>query len=114
MYPSLDKITFYKMAAEHELAEDTQQADILAKLSFYFEVYLNALNEMSERYIMGFDMNLIADKMLDSINDYRDTGEHQYLQNANRYAAILKVNPEAFSSILKRRPTLIQPPESAA
>ncbi len=105
---------FYRMAAEHELAEDTQQADILAKLSSYFEVYLNALNEMSERYIMGFDMNLIADKMLDSINDYRDTGEDRYLQNANRYAAILKVNPEAFSSILKRRPTLIQPPESAA
>ncbi len=105
---------FYRMAAEHELAEDTQQRDILAKLSSYFEVYLDALNHMSERYIMGFDMNLIADKMLDSINDYRNTGEDRYLQNASRYAAILKVNPDAFSSVVKRRPTLIQPPESAA
>lgn len=105
---------FYKMAAEHELAGGTQQAEILAKLSSYFEVYLNALNELSERYIMGFDMNLIADKMLDSINDYRATGEDRYLQNASRYAAILKVNPDAFSRVMKRRLTLIQPPQSAA
>jgi hypothetical protein len=103
----------YKMAAEHELAEDTQQQEMLAKLSSYFEVYLNALNELSERYIMGFDMSLIADKMLDNINDYRDTGDDQYLQNASRYAAILKVSPDALSGVMKRRPAFIKP-ESAA
>lgn len=100
---------FYRMAAEHELAEDTQQRDILNKLASYFEVYLSALNEMSERYIMGFDMNLIADKMLDSINAYRDTGEERHLRNAGRYAAILQVDPDALAGVMKRRPTLIEP-----
>ncbi|MCH8160538.1 MAG: hypothetical protein IIB88_01455, partial [Chloroflexi bacterium] len=93
---------FYRMAAEHHLAEDTDQRDTLAKLSSYFEVYLDALNEMSERYIMGFDMNLIADSMLDSINTYRETGEERHLVNAGRYAAILKVNPAQFPGLASR------------
>ena len=93
---------FYRMAAEHHLAEDTDQRDTLAKLSSYFEVYLDALNEMSERYIMGFDMNLIADKMLDSINSYRETGEERHLVNAGRFAAILKVNPAQFPGLASR------------
>ena len=74
----------------------------MAKLSTYFEVYLEALNEMSERYIMGFDLALIADKMLDNFNRYRQTGEERYLQNARRYAAILKLEPEAFPKLRKR------------
>ncbi|MCH8995399.1 MAG: hypothetical protein IH959_10625 [Chloroflexi bacterium] len=65
----------YLLAAQQELAELTQQRELLAKLSAYFEVYLEALNEMSERYIMGFDLTLIADKMLDHFNRYRQTGE---------------------------------------
>ena len=95
---------FYRMAAEHELAEATQQRALLGKLSAYFEVYLDALNEMSERYIMGFDLGLIADKMLDSFNRYRRTGEERFLENARRYAAILKVSPESFPGLTKRRP----------
>ncbi len=91
---------FYHLAAQHELAEATQQRELLEKLSAYFEVYLDALNEMSERYIMGFDLHLIADKMLDSFNQYRRTGEERFLQNARRYAAILKVDPEAFPRLL--------------
>ncbi|MEX0785325.1 MAG: hypothetical protein WD939_01690 [Dehalococcoidia bacterium] len=103
---------FYRMAAQHELAELTQQRALLKKLSAYFELYLDALNEMSERYIMGFDLPLIADKMLDSFNRYRKTGEERFLQNARRYAAILKVSPESFPSLMKRRPRarLIDPP----
>ena len=97
---------FYHLAARHELAEATQQRGLLEKLSRYFEIYLDALNEMSERYIMGFDMHLIADKMLDSFNQYRRTGDDRYLQDARRYAAILKIDPEAFPSLMKRaRPT---------
>ena len=97
---------FYHLAARHELAEATQQRGLLEKLSRYFEIYLDALNEMSERYIMGFDLNLIADKMLDSFNQYRRTGDDRYLQDARRYAAILKIDPEAFPSLMKRaRPT---------
>ena len=94
---------FYHLAAEHDLAEFTQQRELLEKLSYYFEIYVDALNELSERYIMGFDLNLIADKMLDSFNQFRRTGEDRFLQNARRYAAVLKVDPEAFPSIMKRR-----------
>jgi hypothetical protein len=92
---------FYRLAAQHELAESTQQRGLLEKLSYYFEVYLEALNEMSERYVMGFDLHLIADKMLDSFNRYRRTGEPRHLQNARRYAAILRVDAEAFPSLMK-------------
>ena len=87
---------FYRMAAHQDLAELTQQRDLLEKLAGYFEIYMDALNEMSERYIMGFDMNLIADKMLDSFNSYRRTADERYLDNARRYAAILKFDPEGF------------------
>ena len=55
---------------------------------------------------MGFDLHLIADKMLDCFNRYRRTGDDRYLQDARRYAAILKIDPEAFPSLMKRaRPT---------
>ncbi len=90
---------FYHLAAQHELAEFTQQRALLEKLSSYFEVYVDALNEMSERYIMGFDLQLIADKMLDNFNQYRRTGDERFLQNARRYAAILKVDPAAFPGL---------------
>ena len=93
---------FYRLAAQHDLAEFTQQRALLEKLAAYFEVYMDALTEMSERYIMGFDLPLIVDKMLDNFNQYRRTGEDRFLQNARRYAAILKVNPDAFPSLMKR------------
>jgi hypothetical protein len=92
---------FYHMAAHHDLAELTQQRDLLDKLADYFEVYMQALNEMSERYIMGFDMNLIADKMLDNFNSYRQTSDEKFLDNARRYAPILKLDPEGFPNVMK-------------
>ncbi len=93
---------FYDLAAQHDLAESTQQRALLGKLAAYFEVYMDALNEMSERYIMGFDLALIADKMLDNFNRYRRTGEDRYLQNARRYAAVLQVGPDTFPSLMQR------------
>lgn len=95
--------TCYRLAAEHDLAEFTQQRPTLYKLSQYFEVYMDALNELSERYILGFDLNLIADKMLDNFNLYRRTGEERYLENARRYAAILRLDESRF-------PALFRPP----
>ena len=74
---------------------------------------MDALNEMSDRYIMGFDLRLIADKMLDNFNQYRRTGEERFLQNARRYAAILKLDPQAFPSLMKAnrpRAYLLEPP----
>ena len=99
--------TCYRLASEHDLAELTQQRETLEKLSEYFEVYMDALNEMSERYILGFDMNLIADKMLDNFNLYRSTGEEKYLQNARKYAAILMVNEASFPALFGRRPRAV-------
>ena len=106
--PSIDRSYYvttgkrcYRLAARHELAGFTQQRALLEKLAAYFEVYMEALNELSERYVMGFDLHLIADKMLDNFNRYRQTGEERFLQNARRYAAILKVDPSAFPSLLK-------------
>ena len=99
----------YRLAARHELAEETRQRALLEKLAAYFEIYLDALNEMSERYILGFDMALIADKMLDSFNHYRRTGEERHLQNARRYAAILQLDPEAFPGLAERGSAIDRP-----
>jgi hypothetical protein len=101
----------YRLASEHDLAEETEQRPLLEKLAAYFELYMDALSEMSERYILGFDFNLIADKMLDSINAYRRDGGEQHLENARRYAAILKLDPEAFPSVMKRARTR-RPPQA--
>ena len=90
----------YRIASQHKLAESTEQRALLEKLAGYFEVYADALNEMSTRYIMGFDMRLIADKMLDSFNQYRRTGEARTLQDARRYASILNVEAQAFPSLI--------------
>jgi hypothetical protein len=70
---------------------------------------------MSERYVMGFDMNLIADKMLDSFNLYRRTGEQRYIENARKYAALLKIDQRNFPSLFKRRrarPVILDAPPS--
>ena len=101
----------YHQAADHELAEWTGQRPVLAKLSEHFAVYVDALNEMAERYIMGFDMNLIADKMLDSINRYRRSGDQRHLDDARKYAAILQVDRGAFPRLFRRRPRFALLPE---
>ena len=97
---------YYRMASQHDLAEATQQRLLLGKLSTHFDIYMAAMNEASERYILSFDMNLIADKMLDSFNKFRRTGDEMYMENARKYASILKVDRANFPSLwqLRRRP----------
>lgn len=104
--------TYYRLAAQHDLAELTQQRETLEKLSAYFDIYSEALREMSERYVMGLDMNLIADKMLDSFNLYRRTGEKRYIENARKYAALLKIDQGRFPALFKRRsrPVILEGP----
>jgi len=63
---------------------------------------VEALNEMSERYITGFDMEMVADKMLDNFNRYRETGEERSLDEARRYASLLRIDRENFSSLFAR------------
>jgi len=104
--------TYYRLAAQHDLAELTQQRETLEKLSAYFDIYSEALQEMSERYVMGFDMNLIADKMLDNFNLYRRTGDQHYLENARKYAALLKIDQGRFPALFRRRsrPVILEGP----
>ena len=94
---------YYQWAASHELAEATAQRPVLDRLSQHFEIYMEALNETSDRYLLGFDMNLIADKMLDCFNRYRATGDPVHLENARKYAALLKVDRASFPSLFRMR-----------
>jgi hypothetical protein len=81
---------YYKLASEEQLAEVVGQRIVLTKLSQRFEFYMDALGEMSERYIMGFDMQLIADKMLDGYNRYRATHSERDMASVRHYASILR------------------------
>ena len=94
---------YYRLAAEHDLAEWTGQRPVLERLSAGFDIYVAALNEMSERYILGFDMNVIADKLLDSLNRYRRSGDERHLDNARKYAALLRVDSASFRRFYRRR-----------
>jgi hypothetical protein len=117
--PKLDQARYvsfgqsnYLAAAHHDLAGWTGQRPTLTRLSEHFGTYMGALNEMSERYIMGFDLRLIADKMLDSINLYRRTGDERHRENASKYAALLKLDRGALAAAFRRRPryTLLNEP----
>jgi hypothetical protein len=83
---------YYEMAAGHDLARWVDMRATLLRLAQFFDVYVEALNEMSDRYVMGMDMQLIADKMLDAFNRYRETKEEQHLETARKYAALLKLD----------------------
>jgi hypothetical protein len=92
---------YYRVAAEEDLATVVGQRDVLNRLSQGFRFYVETLNEVSNRYILGFDMELMSNKMLDAYNAYRRTGDEAYLESASKYAALLKVDRGFFSS---RRP----------
>lgn len=94
---------YYALAAEHELAEITGQTTMLARLASNFEVYMEALNDIAERYILGFDNELLADKMLDNFNRYRRTRDETYLENARKYAALLQVDHRSFRGLRQRK-----------
>lgn len=88
----------YRMAAGEREAGAKSQPETLTRLAEFFEVYASALAEMSERYILGADRALIADKMLDAFNAYRRSGDAQRLDSMRRYAEILHVDPRRFPS----------------
>lgn len=81
--------TMYRMAAFDDHSGCEHDPETLCKLSDYFELYADALHEMSERYIVGFDMSVIADKMLDSFNRYRTFADERARADARRYADML-------------------------
>jgi hypothetical protein len=79
----------YSMSARTEHAACAHRPGTLAKMGEHIEVYMDALTEMSERYLMGLDRSLIADKMLDAFNRHRHTHGDADLAAARRYAALL-------------------------
>lgn len=58
----------YHRAAQHHHRDCSHAPRTLAMLGDNFELYAEALQEMSERYITGFDLGLVANKMLDAMN----------------------------------------------
>jgi hypothetical protein len=77
----------YLRAAQHHHRDCEHAPRTLAMLGDNFELYADALGEMSERYIMGFDFNLIANKMLDTMNADRPA-------EAERYAGLIGLTHE--------------------
>ncbi len=86
----------YRMAAAHDSNENAHRRMTLDRLASGFSFYADALNEMSERYLLGKDRELMTDKLLDSINHYRATGDTARLDAARRYAQILEIDPGQF------------------
>jgi hypothetical protein len=91
--------TMYRLASQLDEPEAVRQRHTLERLARFFEIYVEALNEMSSRYIMGFDLDLLANKMLDSINAFRDRADARALADARRYAAILRLDADRYPSL---------------
>ncbi len=93
--------TMYRMAARQREAERSAQRDTLERLADCFEVYADALNEMSERYIMGFDLALLTDKMLDGYNRHRASGERAPRDDARYLASRLRIDASSFPELYR-------------
>jgi hypothetical protein len=83
---------YYEMAAGHEHAGRMALRQVLYRLASFFDVYADALTEMSDRYVLGIDASLLTDKMLDAFNRYRATDDPRHLADARTYAALLKLD----------------------
>ena len=83
---------YYTLAASQERARVISLRATLLRLSQFFDVYVDALNEMSGQYVMGIDMQVIADKMLDAFNRYRHTRDGRHLHAARLYATLMKLD----------------------
>jgi hypothetical protein len=90
---------YYEMAAAHDTAEWVHLRSTLERLARFFDVYVEALNEMSDRYVMGMDMQLIADKMLDAFNRYKETRDMKDLEAARKYASLLRLDGRAWPAL---------------
>lgn len=83
---------YYEMAAGHEHAARMALRQVLHRLASFFDLYAEALNEMSGRYVLGVDMGVVSDRMLDAFNRYRETDDPRHLADARTYAALLKLD----------------------
>jgi hypothetical protein len=92
---------YYTLAANQERARVVSLRATLLRLSQFFDVYVDALNEMSGQYVMGMDMRLIADKMLDAFNRYRETKDGRDLEVARLYATLMKLDGHTWPELLQ-------------
>lgn len=90
---------YYEMAVRNDTGQWAHLRGTLERLSRFFDVYVEALNEMSDRYVMGIDMHVIADKMLDAFNRYRETRADSDLEAARKYASVLRLEPSAWPGL---------------
>ncbi|HLF79797.1 MAG TPA: hypothetical protein VJB57_20125 [Dehalococcoidia bacterium] len=100
---------YYRVAAEEDLAAVVGQRDVLMRLADHLPFYVETLSELSRRYILGFDMEVVANKMLDAFNRYRETGAQEHMENARKYAALLKVD-RSFTGLHRPRARIINLP----
>ena len=70
----------YRMAARDHHRGCAHEPETLEKMSANFELYADALREMSETYINGYPTAIIADKMLDSMNAGDARSSARYLE----------------------------------
>jgi hypothetical protein len=54
---------------------------------------------MSGHYVLGLDMRLIADKMLDAFNRYRHTKSDRDLRAARLYATLMKLDGHTWPAL---------------
>ena len=62
---------------------------------------MDALNEASENLIIEMDTRIIANKMLDAFNRYRETGDEAEMENARKFATVLKVDSHSFPALFQ-------------
>ncbi len=95
---------YYNLAANQEMARVVSLRATLLRLSQFFDVYVDALNEISGQYVLGMDMRLIADKMLDAFNRYRETKQTHHLETARLYAALMKLDGHTWPELTYEEP----------
>jgi hypothetical protein len=83
---------FYEMAAHEATAEWIHLRATLLRLAKYFDVYAEALHEVGERYVLGIDMSIVANKMLDALNRYKETGAEADMDIVRTYGALLRLD----------------------
>lgn len=100
---------FYEMAASEATSEWMHMKATLLRLARYFDVYAEALRELGERYMLGVDMNIVADKMLDALNRYRESGAEADIKLVRQYGALLRLDGDSLAQLSTPKPGAPEP-----
>lgn len=90
----------YRHASRCGIARDVKLDRILHELSFNFEHYVAAFNELSENYL-PMSEELMTEMMFTEFEKYKDTKDIKYLESARRRAVILGIKKEKFPSLFR-------------